>query len=176
MILPEDMWRSAVYDICQCSGGKCKIEWSRRYLRNVVGVQFWTYLLTKFPHEMVWDWSWTFLVTVQRLTTWTMLRSKCEVLIRKGVRIRARNLRNTVCYINILNLKYLLFLQNCAFIYCHPFILVIRAKLIKSSGQNFMTTFSFFKLRGYGHSQICLKPICATGTSYLPTISSDWML
>jgi len=38
-----------------------------------------------------------------------------------------------------------------------------------------MTKFPSFKLRGYGHSQICLKPTCPTGTSYIHTISSDWM-
>jgi hypothetical protein len=127
---------------------------------------------------MAWVWSWAFLVTVQRPTTWTIVRSRCEFLTRVGVRIRVHNLRNAVYYINTFNLKYLLLLQICAFCiitYCHPFILLIPTLLITSSGHNFMTRFSSFKLRGSWHSQICLKPICATGTSYFPTISSEWM-
>jgi hypothetical protein len=132
----------------------------------------------QISHELAWDWSWAFLVTVQRLITWNMARRRCEVLIRNGVRIRTRNLRNAIYYINTLNLKYSLFLQICAFciiIYRHPFVLVIHTHLITSSGHNFMTRFSSFKLRGSRHSQIWFKSICDTGTSYVPTISSDWM-
>ena len=123
-------------------------------------VQFWTHLLTKFPHKQAWDWSWAFLVIIQRLATWAMVRRRCEFLIRNGVRIRAHNLRNAVYYINMLNVKYLLFFQICAFciiIYCHPFLLVIHTQLITSSVPNFMTRFSSFKLRGSGHSQNFFK-------------------
>jgi hypothetical protein len=128
---------------------------------------------------MAWEWSWAFLVTVQRLTTWAIVRRRCEVLVRNGVRIRAHNLKTAVYYSNMLNVKYLSFLHICAFctiIYCHPFIFVKHTQLIMSSVTNFMTIFSSFNLRCSGHSQICLKPICATGISYIPTFSSDWIV
>jgi len=127
---------------------------------------------------MAWDWSWVFLVTVQRLAPWAMVSRRCEFLIRNVLRIRTRYLRNTVYCINMLDLKYLLFLQNCGFctvIHCRPFTSVIYMQLIASSCHSFMTKCSSFKLRGYEHSQISLKLLCATGTGYLPMIRSNWI-
>ena len=83
-------------DRCQCSGGRYKVEWSRRYLQNGVFVQFCTFMLAKFPHKLAWNWSWTVLLTVRSLTIWTTVRRKSEVLIRNGVIIRAGHLRSTL--------------------------------------------------------------------------------